>query len=51
MKNIIFMKVLGQLLSNKFSRNFLLKKLDNYIYTSFVENGDKTIHKAKVSNK
>ncbi|MCF8335323.1 MAG: radical SAM protein [Bacteroidales bacterium] len=48
MKEIIFMKVLQQLLSNKFSRKYLLKKLDNYIYTSFVENDDKTIHKAKV---
>jgi MoaA/NifB/PqqE/SkfB family radical SAM enzyme len=48
MKDAIFMKVLRQLLSNRFSRKYLLKKLDNYIYTSFVENGDKTIHKAKV---
>ncbi|MFP4621056.1 MAG: radical SAM protein [Bacteroidales bacterium] len=48
MKDIIFMKILRQLLSNKFSRRYLLKKLDNYIYTSFVENGDKTIYKAKL---
>ena len=48
MKEVLFMKVLRQLLGNKFSRNLLLKKLDSHIYSSFVENGDRTIHKAKV---
>ena len=48
MKDSIFMGIVRQLLSNPFARNYLVKKLDRHIYSSFVDNSDPTIHQAKV---
>jgi len=43
MKDFIFSNVLRELVNNKVSRNFLLKKLDAYLYSSIVENDNKTL--------
>jgi MoaA/NifB/PqqE/SkfB family radical SAM enzyme len=43
MKNFIFSNVLQELVNNKISRNYLLNKLDDYMYKSIVENDEKNL--------
>jgi MoaA/NifB/PqqE/SkfB family radical SAM enzyme len=47
MKDFIFSNVLRELVNNKVSRNFLLKKLDAYLYSSIVENENKTLREVQ----
>ncbi|MFP4019484.1 MAG: radical SAM/SPASM domain-containing protein [Bacteroidales bacterium] len=43
MKNFIFTNVLRELVNNKVSRNYLINKLDKYMYDSIVTNNDKNL--------
>jgi MoaA/NifB/PqqE/SkfB family radical SAM enzyme len=43
MKNFIFSNVLRELVNYKASRNYLLKKLDSYLYNSIVEKDDRNL--------
>jgi MoaA/NifB/PqqE/SkfB family radical SAM enzyme len=43
MKNFIFSNVLRELVNYKASRNYLLKKLDGYLYNSIVEKDDRNL--------
>src|SRR6056297_97622 len=47
MREFIFSNVLRELVSNKVSRNYLLKKLDSYLYSSIVENDTKTLQEVQ----
>jgi len=47
MRDFIFSNVLRELVNNKVSRNFLLKKLDSYLYSSIVENENKTLREVQ----
>ena len=47
MKDFIFSNILRELVTNKVSRNYLLKKLDNYLYDSIVEKHDESLRKVQ----
>ncbi|MGM0529724.1 MAG: radical SAM/SPASM domain-containing protein [Bacteroidota bacterium] len=47
MKDFIFSNVLRELVNNKMSRNYLLKKLDNYLYDSIVEKNENTLNEVQ----
>ena len=47
MKDFIFSNVLRELVNNKVSRNFLLRKLDSYLYSSIVENDQKNLQEVQ----
>ncbi len=47
MKNLIFTNVLQELVNNKVSRNYLLSKLDKYMYNSIVENDDENLREVQ----
>jgi len=46
-KDFIFSNVLHELVNNKVSRNFLLKKLDSYLYSSIVENDQNNLQQVQ----
>lgn len=47
MKDFIFSNVLRELVNNKMSRNYLLKKLDSYMYDSIVEKNETTLNEVQ----
>ena len=47
MKNFIFSNVLHELANNKVSRNYLLKKLDTYLYNSIVEKDERNLNEVQ----
>jgi len=47
MKNFIFSNVLRELVNHTASRNYLLKKLDNYLYNSIVEKDEQNLREVQ----
>jgi MoaA/NifB/PqqE/SkfB family radical SAM enzyme len=47
MKDFIFSNVLRELANNKVSRNYLLKKLDSYLYNSIVEKNEENLREVQ----
>ena len=47
MKDFVFSNVLRELVNNKMSRNYLLKKLDSYMYNSIVEKNETTLNEVQ----
>ncbi|MFW5978964.1 MAG: radical SAM/SPASM domain-containing protein [Bacteroidia bacterium] len=47
MKEYIFSNVLHELINNKFARNYVIKKLDNHLYNTIVENSKSNLREVQ----
>jgi MoaA/NifB/PqqE/SkfB family radical SAM enzyme len=47
MKNFIFSNVLREIVSNQVAQNYLLKKIDNHLYNTIVENDGENLKKVQ----